>query len=445
MNDIILQKYGINILDINYKNKNRPLLKGISIDNNNTNFYDDGIKLYKENSIFILEISISDISEFITKNSKLDLLARKQLFQYKNSPLYPYDLKNNCLSLTKSYERNTLTLTLKFNKNLDVISRDITKTRFLCKFNYSYKDYDKLLDTNQRKMDFNTQRLSVFTERLYRKNNKTFKKLLSNEIVKEIMILANSQIAIYCSENNIPIIYENKETKNKYTTQVTNYTTFTSPMRKYVDYITHSQIKSFLNRDKSKDDYGFTNVEYIYSKNELDTILTEMNNANNKKNISHNLKINIHETIFQKKELNQHIYYEILDQIKNNQNDIYILFFVIFSLKFDKKIRDELFIKIKKKINNNLNNSLFSFIKYSSRIEISLTNKLFENLVYKRKSVTVKKSDIKNTSIIIKLDGNQYIFTEKKKSNEKISSKAILRMFNKLYKVVNENNINIFY
>ena len=444
MNTIILQKYGINIYDINYKNKNRPLLKGISIDNNDANFYDDGIKLYKEKSFFILEVSISDVSEYIAKDSKLDLLARKQFFQYENNPLYPYDLKNTCLSLVKSCERNTLTLTLKLNKNLNVINRDIAKTRFVNKCNYSYNQYEKLLYTNQRKVDFYTKRLSSFAEGLYHKNNQTFKRLLSSEIVKEIMILANLQIAIYCSEKNIPIIYENKETKNKYTTQVTNYATFTSPMRKYVDYITHLQIKSFLDRDKSKDNYGFTNVKYKYSKDELDEILEKINIVNKKKFINHYLRKEIHEIVFNKKRLNEKIINDILNQIHNNQADPYIVFYVIFSLEFNKEIRNKLFVKIKND-RNNIINYLFSFIKYISKIEINLINKNFGDPVNQRKYLKVKKSERKNSSVIIKIDGNEYNFTEKRKSNETISSKAMQRMLTKLYKIINENNINIFY
>jgi exoribonuclease II len=444
---IILQKYGINIYSIDSKNKNRPILEGISIDNNDAYFHDDGIKLYKQKAFFVLEISISDVSEFVTKDSKLDILAKEQLFQTDQSSLYPVDLKKACLSLSKSYKKHTLTLTLKLDNDLNVISRDISKTRFVNKNNYSYNQYDRLLDTNQRKLDFHTKRLSSFAEKLFYKKNLTHKRLLSDEIVKEIMILANSQIAIYCSERNIPIIYENKEaeTKNKYTTQVTNYATFTSPMRKYVDFVTHSQIKSFLDRDKSKDNDDFTNVEYIYSQDELNQILKRLNEINNRRFINHHLRKNIQEVVFNKKELTEEVVCNILVQIRNNQADPYIMFYVVFSLHFDKTIRDELFNKIKKNKEIDLTKALFSFIKYISKIEISLMNKHVGQLSNQGRFLKVKKSEKRNSSVIIKIDEKEHIFTEKKKPNEMVSSKAMERMFTKLYKIINENNINIFH
>lgn len=436
----ILQGYGINTTDIYQKNAHRPILYGISIDDNNALFYDDGIKLMKKGEFYILQISITDITECIPFESNLDIKARDILIDKDKTLLFPIIVKRECLSLRQNQVNLTLTLEVKVNSNLTILSRKIYESAFINKKAYSYKTFDEALLVKKTLRNPHVERLSKFAEKIFFKKTQTHEKLNADSIVKHIMIFANTQVTIFCKENNIPVIYENKDPlyDSKYTTNETAYTTFTSSMRKYNDIIVHSQIKQYLKNKKltvQKD------VDYKYSSNLLTDFVVKLNIFNCKQDNNSSIKEAVANFVYKKEKLEQRIIKTLNIEIENNRVEPFAIFYIIFSLHCDKELRDHLVKVLNKNIVNNWTIALFTFIKNHTILSISMGYKGKNNVSRYYKE---KKSLLRNSIVILKVNDKTFDFIQKKKRNETLSSKAMERLLTKLYKYIHVNEINIF-
>ncbi len=429
----ILQKYGIDTKNIYEKNKNRKVIYGISIDNNTTSFYDDGISLFRKNGNYILQISITDTTECIPFGSSLDIKARKILLDNEKIFLFPLKVKNSCLGLKKDQVNLTFTIEIVLNHKLEILSRRFFKSAFVNRKSYSYNSFDEELKRKNYLKDSTVYKLSSFTEKLYFKVNNVLKKLNADEIVECLMGFTNKQVALYCNENNIPVIYHNKLPKceNKYTLTNTEYTTFTSPMRKYTDIITHLQIKSYLESG---------NNAYPLDRKRLEKIVYELNTLNCMQNNNNFARELIQKLINSNSYISTETIERILPTLEREKVDPFVVFYILYYLNSEENIKQIIIQFFKRKINKMWSRALYAFIKYNTNLEIELdisTNK-------SGKRYREKKSANRNSTIYLKIDNKVFEFTQKRKTNEQLSSKAMEMLFSKLYKYIHDYNINIF-
>jgi hypothetical protein len=439
----ILQQYGINTDNIYQKNAHRPVLNGISIDNDNASYFDDGIKVFREKGIYILQVSITDVTECIPYSSNLDIKAREILIEKNSIFLFPLKVKNQCLSLKQDQVNLTLTLEVKFDSNLTILNRRIYESAFINKKNYKYSAFDKILMFKKALKDPHIERIRILAEKIFFDKFKAYKLLNADDIVKQIMIFANTQVTIYCKDRNIPIIYENYDSLcyNKYTIEQTEYSTFSSSMRKYNDIIVHRHIKDYLNSNEYIGTGLLKKVNYTYSIYLLKTIVDNLNIVNCKRNNNHLIKESVIESVYQNRQLEQKIIDDLHIEIKNDSVEPFIVFYIIFSLHSDFQLREYLLKVIRKNLVNSWIKGLFSFIKYRTTLDITMGNHTKDLNDKCRES---KKSVRKNSIVILEINNETFTFTQKKKRNENLSSKAMERLCTKLYKYIHDNEINIF-
>ena len=437
----ILQKYGIDTQSIISSNLHRPVLRGISIDNDNAFFLDDGINLTKRKNIYILQVSVTDVSECIEKDSILEKSASLTLCESDQAMLLPAQIKQHCLSLNLEKVNLSLTIELHIDNNLNVIKRTIYESVFINKCKYSYNEVDTILQSKTAIKDIRILRLSKLAEKLHCKRCVSYKTLDASDILKEIIILANSQIADFCSSNNIPIVYENKNPKcfNKYTVDKTTYTTFTSPMRKYLDLVVQSQLKSYLNAKNNN-----YSPKYLYSNYYLSELSDKLNKYNCSRNYNYAIKSEVHNALKQKETINNETVDKILHELEKNRVEPFIIFYIIFSPYTDNIIKEIFFNIIKKNLINEWPQAFFTFLNVRTNIYIYTespnTHKRYIDSKFKKE----KQSDKKNSVITIKINNESFIFYGKKRSSETLSTKAMQNILNRVYKYINNHNINIF-
>lgn len=432
---IILQRYGINLDQIISNNKNRPIIHGITIDSDSTYYKDDGINIYKEGDNFILQISIIDVPEYIEYGSILDKKASIILEEGKEQSLFPTIIKRNCLSLMYRKKRLTYTLEIKLNSQAFIESRKIYPSQFINIYEYNLSKVDRILSSN--KYNKNISMLSNIATKLYKNKNGCTKVLEAQEILHEIMRLANEQIALFCIERNIPIIQKRKgrNISKKYSidSQI-KYASFTSPMRKYIDLVTMRQIKSYK--------YGFINkVEntiYNYEETELQTIC---NNINQKYVPEYLLKNNIIDIILGKKSNTLSINDNIIYKIHTGNVEAHILFYVIFSLDFNDIKKDVYYALRYEKIVDNWEEKLFLFIKANLGLKIRIKN--IHDRTYKKKRNTKIYSKYL-TYIDLFLDEKILSCKGEKKEGETFSYKIVRQLFKKFYDHIHKNKIDVF-
>ena len=429
----VLQNYNIDTKNIYQKNTNRPVIYGISIDNNTALYFDDGISLVRKNGNYILQISITDITECIPFRSSLDIYARKKLFDDKNNFIFPLKVKDNCLSLKKDRVTLAFTVEIMLNSKLEVLNIRFFESAFVNKQNYSYRAFDKELEKKAHSQDQQAIKLSLFAEKLYKKENDEDKKLNANQILECIMTFTNKQVASFCAKNNIPVIYHNKMPRcdNKYTLEKTGYTTFTSSMRKYTDIITHRQIKKYL---------GLKFDCYCYNQKSLQNIVNELNALNCIENNNNYGRLLIENLIRTNSSINKEIIEKLIPTLEREKVDPFVVFYIIYYLNSDKTVKDILIKYFRPKINKSWGRALFAFIKYSTNLRIELDIGVKRN----SKRYKDKKSDNRNSTIYLEIGNEIFEFTQKRKKNEQLSSKAMEMLFTKLYKYIHDNKINIF-
>ena len=432
----ILQKYKIDTSKILSKNLDRPVVRGITIDNDNAFFLDDGISISRDKSNYILKVSVTDVSECIEKNSILDNTARKILCENPENMLFPGKVKENCFSLNIDKINLSITVEIHIDNKFNIKKSIVYKSAFISNYNYSYKEIDDKL----KDKPIEIKRLTNLAKGLYFKRTGEITELDSPNILKEIIILANSQIAIFCKENNIPVIYENKDPKcyNKYTTEVRPYTTFSSPMRKYLDIIVQRQIKSFINAKKDN-----KNPNY-YSKDFLSKLCIELNEYNCQRNYNFAIKKGVYTALKQKKTITNEIIEKIKHEIEHERIEHFMLYYIIFSNNCDINTKRYFLDILKKNKIRNWYQSLFTFISSKTNLYIYVENPTYSKQKINQKRYREKISEKKTTLITLTIKGKSFTFYGKKKGSDSLSIKAMEGVMLKIYKYVIENNENIF-
>lgn len=292
----------------------RPQVPGITIDGAHSRDLDDAIWIEEKDHLTTLSVHIADVSELVQPGSLIDQEARIRIqtlyFRHNNKPMLPRCLSEDKLSLLEQQLRPTITLEITLNQSAEIQHVEVYESRLISHKRFTYEQADKaLLDISLPDSLF-LYRCWQWAEQLYQKRiqSKNFDgltlpegyyldengTLLSTDftryqsylIIQEFMILANTAIAQWLVQHNIPAIYRNHthraigpeqthqfealvnaqseedirrvlmswlnpavygpEPLGHFALNLSAYCHFTSPIRRYPDLINHRMVKAHL-------------------------------------------------------------------------------------------------------------------------------------------------------------------------------------------------------
>jgi len=292
-------------------------LHTITIDSEHTLDMDDALSITKTDRGYRAGIHITDVAEYVSAGSILDLEARARatsiyLPEGKIS-MFPENLSTGFFSLIKGEIRPAISFLVDFDSNFSFERYEIKESLIQIKERMTYEEVNCLIEREdfalldrisdalkeRRKagganffyipeLEITVDEEKEITIKLYERE------VPSNKIVSEMMIIANELCATYCKTKSVPLIYrsqpeldESITLSNEYdpvifyqqrkllkksdsTTHplfhyglgVEAYSQMTSPIRRYSDLVVQRQLKNFLNTG-----------DPLYTPEELDEII----------------------------------------------------------------------------------------------------------------------------------------------------------------------------
>jgi exoribonuclease-2 len=296
-------------------------LHAMSIDSEFTQDIDDAISCEIGDGLIVLGIHIADPGSIIRPDTLLDHEARERAtsiyFPEGKIPMLPPLLSEEAFSLVAGEVRPAMSMLVTLTSEGEVIDYQITPSviRVAERLTYEQADarigsdailtqpFDIAMRLRQARFDNGAIALPIpqvdlFVDRQKRITVRTIDREAPSQIlVSELMILANSLVGQFCAQRQIPIVYRGQAAPREtfptsftydpvlhYRQQramnparigleptrhsslgVEAYTTFTSPLRRCVDLLSHRQLRAYLQRG-----------EPLYSEEHLRAILTEV-------------------------------------------------------------------------------------------------------------------------------------------------------------------------
>lgn len=323
---------------------NRTLFEGITIDGDESCDLDDAIWIEQSPTGWKVNVAISDITQCIEPKSPLFEKARgRQVSEYLSTGvknMLPRILSEGFLSLNNNDEKPVLLFNIELNQKLETQNFQINQARFRSIRKLTYVQTANILNNNLTDdplfgmLSSASQLAQMLVQKRRDKGALAFydltKGYITNEygqlerikkkettlaylIVQEIMILANTNIAKFFAQKEIPFIFRNHSMKaatperetlmnqylvaqndsnafdmlnnrlqilsnpalyetvlnGHYGLNETAYAHVTSPIRRFVDLVNHYQIKSYIK-----------NTQPVFNTNELNQFCNEINTGN---------------------------------------------------------------------------------------------------------------------------------------------------------------------
>jgi exoribonuclease II len=296
----------------------------MSIDSALTHDIDDALSCDLADGLVTLGIHIADPASVIRPDTLLDREARDRAtsiyFPEGKIPMLPPLLSEGALSLVASEVRPAISMLVTLTLDGEVVDYQITPSLIRVDERLTYEDADarighdprltRVFEIAQRlrqtRFDNGAIALPIPQVDVFVDGHKQItvhmidREAPSQVLVSELMILANSLVGQFCAQRQIPIVYRGQgapretfpnsltydpvlhyrqqramhpariglEPTRHSSLGVDMYTTFTSPLRRYVDLLSHRQLHAYLEH-----------AEPLYNEEQLKTILAEVEAA----------------------------------------------------------------------------------------------------------------------------------------------------------------------
>ena len=299
-------------------------LHAMSIDSELTQDIDDALSCELSDGLLMLGVHIADPASVIRADTLLDREARERstsiYFPEGKIPMLPPLLSEGALSLVANEVRPAMSVLVTLTPEGEAVDYQITPSLIRVVERLSYEDADARIGHDPRlthalelakrlrQLRFDSgaialpiPQVDLFVDRARQITvRRVDREAPSQILVSELMILANSLVGQFCAQRQIPIVYRGQAAPREtfptsfiydpvlhYRQQramnparigleptrhsglgVEVYTTFTSPLRRYVDLLSHRQLHAYLGRG-----------EPLYNEEQLRAILTEVEAA----------------------------------------------------------------------------------------------------------------------------------------------------------------------
>ena len=286
----------------------RKKVEAITIDWVESMDLDDAIWAERTKNWYCAWIHISDVSEIIPIYSPLDLEALKRttsIYRKNNIiNMIPEEISNGIASLDEYWEKKVFTLQIDLNEQCELLNYSFYDSDFKNLKRYNYESFWEDFQNKDSEFHSTLHLLKEISNKLFinrlkswwtiwyqdedrrlfiwnklQKVSYDYSEKISHDIIESFMVLANCTTWRYFAENEVDAIYKQHlwlDERSFYTPEkwmhlwlwISNYTHFTSPIRRYVDMINHRIIKSIERED-----------ELPYKKSDLKFIAEHCNNT----------------------------------------------------------------------------------------------------------------------------------------------------------------------
>jgi exoribonuclease-2 len=299
-------------------------LHAMSIDSELTHDIDDALSCELADGLIMLGIHIADPASVIRPHTLLDREACDRAtsiyFPEGKIPMLPPLLSEAALSLVAGEVRPAMSMLVTLTPEGEIVDYQVVPSLIRVAERLTYDDVDARIGRapqltqgfeiaqrlRQARFDNGAIALPIPQVDLFVDRDKQItvrmidREAPSQILVSEFMILANSLVGQFCAQRQIPIVYRGQAAPREtfpisltydpvlhYRQQramnparigleparhsslgVDMYTTFTSPLRRYVDLLSHRQLHAYLERG-----------EPLYNEEQLKVILTEVEAA----------------------------------------------------------------------------------------------------------------------------------------------------------------------
>jgi exoribonuclease II len=299
-------------------------LHALSIDSELTHDIDDALSCEVADGLITLGIHIADPASVIRPDMLLDREACERAtsiyFPEGKIPMLPPLLSEEALSLVAGEVRPAMSVLVSLTPEGEIVDYQITPSLIRVAERLTYDDADARIGQElrltqgfelaqrlrQSRFDSGAIALPIPQVELFVDRDKHItvrmidREAPSQILVSEFMILANLLVGQFCAQRQIPIVYRGQAApRETFPTSLTYdpvlhyrqqramnparigleptrhsslgvdvYTTFTSPLRRYVDLLSHRQLHAYV-------EHG----EPLYNEAQLKTIVTEVEAA----------------------------------------------------------------------------------------------------------------------------------------------------------------------
>ena len=286
----------------------RPLVKGFTIDSKKSLDLDDAIWVETHGDTGKVQIHIADPTEVIEVDSPLDKAVRKRISTLYLSkgiiPMLPAALSEQKLSLLEGEAKLTITVEIELKATGEITNFQIFESCFVSLGKLSYQEAEQISNNSEHELFLPLQSAQMWAKIINQKRikNGAFAGIIkgnfyinedgniqqisctSEVLIAEYMILANTVIAQWLSEKSLATLYRNhlpqghvdpdliwqyleSEDNKNFRCQYTHclakatyspvcqghlalatpyYLHFTSPLRRFADFVVHRIVKAEL-------------------------------------------------------------------------------------------------------------------------------------------------------------------------------------------------------
>ena len=212
-----------------------------TIDGERAKDFDDAVSLATTQDGYRLGVHIADVSHYVTENSPLDkeALERGTSTYYADGviPMLPFELSNELCSLKPRQERLTLSASITFDKQGNVLDYEVFNSVIKSKFRFTYNQVAEMLESNSAEKKYQPalpvlrnmfEFSQLLRKRRFQEGSVDFnipeaeilmdaqgqvrdivkaEHNVAHELIEEFMLAANRVVAEHLHKKNLPGIH----------------------------------------------------------------------------------------------------------------------------------------------------------------------------------------------------------------------------------------------